>query len=70
MYAFKQTEYIYIYIYIYAKCAFILPPTSTRPMCLICLETIDNLKCQKRLRDEAYEFEETFPQSSEVRTTK
>ena len=26
------------------NCAFILPPTSTRPMCLICSETIAVMK--------------------------
>ena len=41
------------------KYAFILPSTSTRPMCLICQFEMKHRK-----------FEETFPQNSEVRTTK
>ena len=53
--------------------AFILPPTSTRPMCLVCQETIAVMKISNLKRH--YEmkqrnFEETFPQTSEVRTTK
>ena len=55
------------------KCAFILPPTSTRPMCLTCQETMAVMKISSLKRH--YEtkhrnFEETFPQNSEVRTTK
>ena len=42
------------------KFAFILPPTSTRPMCLICQETIAVMKISNL----------KFPQNSEVRTTK
>ena len=55
------------------KCAFILPPTSTRPMCLICQETIAVMKISnlKRHYEAKYRnFEETFPLNSEVRTTK
>ena len=53
--------------------AFILPLTSTRPMCLICQETIavikiSNLKWHYEMKHR--NFEETFPQNSGVRTTK
>ena len=46
---------------------------STRPMCLICQETIavikiSNLKWHYEMKHR--NFEETFPQNSEVRTTK
>ena len=49
------------------KFAFILPPTSTRPMCLICQETIavmkiSNLKWHYETKHR--NFEETFPQNS------
>ena len=48
------------------KCAFILPPTSTRPMCLICQETIavmkiSNLKWHHETKHR--NFEETFPEN-------
>ena len=55
------------------KCAFILPPTSTRPMCLICQETIAAMKIsnfKRHYETKNRNFEETFPQNSEVRTTK
>ena len=53
--------------------AFILPPTSTRSMCLIYQETIaviriSNLKRHYETRHR--NFEETIPQNSEVRITK
>ena len=55
------------------KYAFILPKSSTRPMCLICTETVALVKSAnvKRHYDtkHAY-FEAQFPQNSEVRTTK
>jgi len=55
------------------KYAFILPPTSTKPMCLICQETVALVKSGNLKRH--YEtkhsyFEATFPQNSALRTTK
>ena len=54
------------------KVAFIPPPTSTRPMCLICQETaavlkISNLKRHYETRHRKFD---TFAQNLEVRTTK
>ena len=49
------------------KSAFVLPPTSTKRMCLVCLETIavmkiSNLKWHYETKHR--HFEETFPQNS------
>ena len=55
------------------KCAFVLPPTSTRRMCLICQETVAMMKIfnlKWHYETKHRNFEETFPQNSEVRTTK
>ena len=48
------------------KCALILPPTSTRPMCLICQETIAVMKIsnlKQHYETKHRNFEETFPQN-------
>ena len=55
------------------KFEFILPPTSTGPMCLICQETIDVMKIsnlKQHYETKHPNFEETFPQNSEERTKK
>ena len=55
------------------KYAFILPPASTKPMCLICQETVALVKSGnlKRHYETKHDyFEATFPQNSAVRTTK
>ena len=48
--------------------AFFLPPSSTRPLCLICQESVAAIKLSnvKRHYDSKHKhFEETFPQNSE-----
>ena len=59
------------------KIAFILPPSSTRPqyaqVCSICQETIAVMKISSLKRHHETKrrnFKETFPQNSEVTTTK
>lgn len=55
------------------KYAFILRVNATRPVCLICYEPVAIIKSGnvKRHYDTKHKnFEETYPQQSEVRTTK
>ena len=53
--------------------AFFLPPSSTRPLCLICQESVAAIKLsnvKRHYESKHKHFEETFPQNSEIRTTK
>ena len=55
------------------KYAFILPQSSTKPMCLICTETVAIIKSGNVKRhDESKHsyFERQYPQNTEVRTAK
>ncbi|XP_063960214.1 general transcription factor II-I repeat domain-containing protein 2A-like [Lytechinus pictus] len=55
------------------KYAFILPQSSTRPMCLICSETVSvskNANLKRHYDSKHNRFEQQYPQNTEIRDTK
>lgn len=55
------------------KYAFILPQSSTKPMCLICTETVAIIKSgnvKRHYESKHSYFEKQYPQNTEVRTAK